>query len=502
MLRRFVGLLDRHDRAFAAALLLLFAGTFGALSLVRHWSFHSTALDLAVFDQAIWNTAAGRFMESTLSLGRCTPHSFFGDHFSPALLAILPAYALVPRPETLLIIQTVALAAGIWPLYLLARRCLSTGRERLVWIIAYVLSAPLAFISLYDFHEITLAVAPLGFAFYFLVARRTVPLVVCLLTAFLVKEEVALIGVGFGVALLLQRRVRLGAVVTLVSLAAFVATLKLIIPAFAGGAPYQYLGRYASLGRDEAEIMRTLVLDPLRVLSVLGQGDLGSKVIFVASLFGPGLGLAMRSKWALAPVLPSLGYLLLSDFPGQHTHHNHYAAPLIPLVLGASILGMARLGARGRRLASIGVLSSTVCFALVFGGMPLTPGFESAFLRGNPDRASSGVSALVREPRYDPFLRAVAAIPQEAAVSSRDFFTTQLGPRRFNYYLSGLDTCDAEYVILDYADPRVNRNMTEHLREVDELKQMGFREIASGQGLSLLHRPRTTDRAIRRAQAD
>jgi uncharacterized membrane protein len=461
---------------------------FGALALIRHWSFHSTASDLAVFDQVLWNTIHGRFMESTLSLARCDPHSFFGDHFSPALLAILPVYALFPRPETLIVVQTIALAIGVWPVYLLARRFLPSTRQRLVWVAAYLLSAPLSFVALYDFHEITLAVAPLGFAMYFLATRRTIPMILSLLVALLAKEEVAVIGVGFGVALALQRRWWPSAIVIVGSVVAFVVTLKIIIPAFAAGAPYQYLGRYVSLGRDEAEIARTLLLDPLRALAVLGKGEVGSKVVFVLSLFAPGLLLALRSPWALVTSLPTLGYLMLSDYGGFHTLHNQYGAPLIPLALGASILGVASLDERWRRRVTRGVVASTLFFAFTFGGLPLSINFADAFLRGEPDRAPSGQFILLREPRYEPFLAAVRAIPADAAVSSRDFFTTQIPQRRFNYNLVGLDPCDARYVILDYAAPTVNRDVAKHLAEVEAVKALGFEEIASGEGLSLLRR--------------
>jgi uncharacterized membrane protein len=476
----------RSEGRIVLAVATLAAIVFGALALIRHWSFHSTASDLAVFDQVLWNTIHGRFMESTLSLARCDPHSFFGDHFSPALLAILPAYVLFPRAETLIVVQTIALALGVWPVYLLARRSLPSTGQRLVWVAAYLLSAPLSFVALYDFHEITLAVAPLGFAMYFLATRSTVPMILSLLIALLAKEEVAVIGVGFGVALALQRRWWPSAIVIAASIVAFVVTLKIIIPAFAAGAPYQYLGRYVSLGRDEAEIARTLLLDPLRALAVLGKGEVGSKVVFVLSLFGPGLALALRSPWALVTSLPTLGYLMLSDYGGFHTHHNQYGAPLIPLALGASILGIAGLSERWRRRITRGVVVSTLFFAFTFGGLPLSINFADAFLRGEPDRAPSGQPILVREARYEPFLPAVRAIPPDAAVSSRDFFTTQIPQRRFNYNLVALDPCDAQYVILDYAAPSVNRDVAKHLAEVEALKVLGFEEIASGEGLSLL----------------
>lgn len=479
-----------HERRIAVAIVLVYVAVFGSLSLIRHWAFHSTALDLGVFDQVLWNTVHGRFVESTLSLERCEPHSFFLDHFSPALLLIAPVYALVPRPETLLVFQTTALALGAWPIYLLARRFLARSEERLIWLAAYVLCAPIAWITLYDFHEITLAVLPLGLAMYFLATRRTVPLLLSLAASFLVKEELPLVAIGFGVALLVQRRWRLGAFVTAASAIWFVVTLKVIIPAFAGGAPYQYLDRYSDLGGNELEIARTLLLDPLRVLRVLLSGEVGSKIAFVLTLFAPGLGLALRSRSALIPSLVPLGYLLLSNYGGEHTHHNQYAAPLIPLALGASILGFSTIPdqVRFRRRVVRLMAISAVGFSLVHGGLPFTPGFYDAYLRGNPNRAPYEGSVFVREARYDAILPAIAAIPADASVSSRDFLTTQLPERRFNYHLNGLDPCGAEYVILDYSDPQVNRVESIHRAEVDAIEAMGYDEIASATGLALLHR--------------
>jgi uncharacterized membrane protein len=482
-------LLERYEGRLAFALVSLYVVFFGSLSVVRHWAFHSAALDLGVFDQVLWNTVHGRFMESTLSLERCDPHSFFLDHFSPALLVIVPFYALIPRPETLIVFQTIALALGALPIYLLARRFVARGGERLVWVAAYVLSAPLAWITFDDFHEISLAVLPLGLAVYFYATRRTVPLLLSLGTSFLVKEELPLIAIGFGIALLAQRRWKLGAFVIGASVLVFFVTLMVIIPAFAGGAPWQYLGRYASLGADELEIARTLLLDPLRVVRVLFSGEIGLKIVFVLTLFAPGLFLAVRSRWALVPAIIPLGYLLLSDYPGEHTHHNQYGAPLIPLALGASILGFATLPEnRLRRRLTLAVLISTVAFTIVHGAIPFTPDFTDAFLRGNRDRAPAEGSIFAREPRYEPFLPAVAAIPADASISSRDFFTTQVPERRFNYHLNGMDPCGAEYVILDYADPAVNRDEQKHLAEIANLESQGYDEIASGKGLSLLRR--------------
>ena len=93
---------------------------------------------------------------------------------------------------------------------------------------------------------------------------------------------------------------------------------------------------------------------------------------------------------------------------------------------------------------------------------------------------------FAREPRYEPFIPAVAAIPPGASISSRDFFTTQVPEREFNYHLNALDPCGAEYVILDYADPSVSRDEQKHVAEIATLESQGYEEIAFGKGLSLL----------------
>jgi hypothetical protein len=95
---------------------------------------------------------------------------------------------------------------------------------------------------------------------------------------------------------------------------------------------------------------------------------------------------------------------------------------------------------------------------------------------------------LVREPRYDALLPAVRAIAPGAPIVSTDFWVTQLGERRFNYHLAGLETCDAQYAILDYADPSINRDLTRFAALRAAMLATGFDEIAGGEGLSLLRR--------------
>jgi len=208
-----------------------------------------------------------------MSLGIAHPHSYLGDHFSPVYLLLAPFYAAVPRPETLLVIQTLFLSLGVWPVYLLARLRLLPGWRRLSWALIYFLYLPLAYINLYDFHETALAVLPLGLAMLFLEQNRRALFVLSLLFTFVIKEEMALIGLGFGAYILLGKRdLLLGIAVFAGSLMAFFGIVRGIIPAFAGGTTYAYFSaRYAQFGDSPGQILVTALTHPIRLAQTLLQ---------------------------------------------------------------------------------------------------------------------------------------------------------------------------------------------------------------------------------------
>src|SRR5438445_7527560 len=373
------GRLDRVEPSIVAALALTYFLLFSVLSVLRHLTYHSFGSDLGLFDQVFWNTTQGRFFESTMSLAQPQPHSYFGDHFSPTYLVLLPAYALVPRPETLLVIQTLFLAIGVWPLYLLARLKLEPGLQRLAWALVYFLFLPVAFINLFDFHELALVVLPLGFTMYFLEKGRPGLFLLSLVSTFLVKEELPLVGAGFGAYILLAKRDwRLGLAVLAGSLVAFVAVIRVIIPAFGGGGSYVYFSqrityRYRELGATPQAIISTAVTHPDRLARLIFQGQ---KLKFLVGIFGPVLGLTAISGWAAILVLPMLGILLLSNYAPSYAFTSHYSAPLIALVIGTSILGLARLRPSFQGPVTAAVLVSSLAFSFAFGDLPFSRHFD------------------------------------------------------------------------------------------------------------------------------
>jgi uncharacterized membrane protein len=444
---------------------------YSTLAVLRHRSYNSFGFDLGLFNQEFWTTTQGRLFESSMSMSQPIPHSLFGDHFSPVLWLLVPFYYAYPHPETLLVMQTAALALGAWPVYLLAKLKLPGGYP-ILWVFVYFLFIPLAYINLYDFHEIVFAVAPLGFALYFLEQGKRGWFLLFLLFTFLVKEEMGLVGAGFGAyVLLVKRDWKLGLGVLAGSLAIFEFTIQLAIPYFADGNDYTYVKlRYSNVGGSPLGILRTLFTDPLRIVHALLQAK---KAAFVVAIFGPVLGLSALAGWAGLLTLPTLGYLLLSDYEPQYSFTSQDCAPLIPLVIGTAIIAMARLPKSVQAPAAAAVLVSSVIFSWALGDLPFSRKFDPALFQ--------------TQSRYAAFVPHLAQIPPDARVSAEYGFTSHLSARRYIYDWTFEGAQDAQWIVLDYKGN--NYNITVFEGDVARVVSLGYEQVASGYGLALFRKP-------------
>jgi uncharacterized membrane protein len=463
-------LTTRYEPYVVAGLVLAYFVLYSILSVLRHVTFHSFGPDLGLFDQIFWNTTHGRPWESTMSLAQPTPHSYFSDHFSPVYLLMVPFYAVFPHPQTLLVIQTLVLALGAVPIYLLARDKFAPGFVRVAWVAAYFLFLPLAFINLFDFHELALAVVPLGFALYFLERRQVGRFLVSLLAAFLVKEEIPLIGLGFGAYILLDKRdLKLGLGVLLGSALAFFAIVRLVIPAFGGGGYVYFTARYSQLGDSPQQILLTTLTNPRKLAATLFQAQ---KLKFLVGIFGPVLGLSVLSGFGILLLLPTLATLLLSNYAPQAAFTSHYSAPLIALVLGTAILGLAHVKPSLHAPLTAAVLVSSLAFSFLVGDLPFSRHF-------NPHMFEP-------EARYAAFVGNLDRIPPEASVASENNLTPHLSHRRYIYNLEFEGAQHAQYLALD--DASLARSAAALQQQIAAFEALGYRTIATGDGLALMQR--------------
>src|SRR5947209_9996187 len=163
-------------RVLAPVLLALFtigyALLFGWLSLRRYWGYQMHAQDMGNMGQAAWNTVHGHpFFFTNIRMpwqleawGTTTRLSF---HVEPIFPLLSLSYLIHPSPESLIVLQTVALALGAVPTYLLAREVLASRFAGAIFALVYLLFPTLQAMNLYEFHPVALATPLLIAAFLF-----------------------------------------------------------------------------------------------------------------------------------------------------------------------------------------------------------------------------------------------------------------------------------------------------------------------------------------------
>ena len=357
-----------------------FAALFGTLAVLRHRAFGSGRFDLGNMTQAVWSTAHGHVLSVTDVHGEQV--SRLGSHFDPILAALAPLWWLWPSPELLLVVQAVAVALGAVPVFWLARAHLDSDGPAAAMAIAYLLYPPVQWLTVSDFHPVALACPLLLLGWWFLDQRRLLPFAVCAAAAIATKEHVGLAVAGMGAWYALRYRLRTGsAIAAAAGLAAVLAAL-VVVPHYAAAGTSAFESRYDDPALD------------------------GRDLSYLAALLLPLGLLPLAAPLALVAALPELALNLLSSTVTQTSVKTHYAATMIPALLAATVYGVERVGER---------LAYVAAGAALVGAVVLGP-------VGRIDVEAGPHDAAAR--------RAVALVPEEAAVSATNALGAHLSARR------------------------------------------------------------------------
>jgi len=248
---------------------------------------HRNHGDLASYEQAIWNTNQGRFMQTTfapsvhgfwdLKSGHeaeiSDNTSFLGFHFALILLSIAPFYKIFPRSETLLIIQTLVIGLGVFPLYKLVVKKLNSRFLGIVFSLSYLLHPGIIAINLFEFHPDAFTATLFLFMFYFLENKKYLLLFLFAFLASFCKENVSLIVSGFGLLLLFRKNKKektMGLVLFTLGLTYFLLVVYVLIPRFSNYGRYIYGGIYGSpLGGSLVQITKNSLTKPFMLVKTL-----------------------------------------------------------------------------------------------------------------------------------------------------------------------------------------------------------------------------------------
>jgi uncharacterized membrane protein len=399
------------------------------LAIQQHQNFGSYGWDLGIYEQAAWTVSQDGFdLKSFISI-RGLP--VWGHHVNGVFLLLAPFFKLGAGVKFLVVLQSISVAFGALPVAWLGRKW--TGSEAIGGLLAatYLLHPSTAWYSYMYFHPEELAVSSLLFMFWFAETKRWKLYWVAALVALACREEIALVVAAFSVlwtlklllpswktkSVSLHRRALAHLGISLVvSVGWFFVCTKLIIPAALGGEAYYVGSFFSKYGDTTSEVARYFVDNPTAVGTLFGGQE---AQVYFADLFGPLAFLPLLSPLTWISGLPMFG-VFLADNPRFLDIRTHYSSLMLP----GFFLGLVHVVGRASKYR--------VGRAVVVGLLSVSS-MSGAILRGPFPYAAGSASWATEHPKSEAFQKALALIPDDAAVSVDNVLASHLSRRRIIY---------------------------------------------------------------------
>jgi len=325
--------------ALLIALVLSYIVVFSAVSIFGFRNFGMSAFDIGIHVQAIWKLSTGEGLFNTV---RGLP--IWGDHCWFVMLLYAPLYWLSPRVETLLILQSVALAFGALPLAAIVKRRGGSGFAILVFAGAWLLSPALQNMNLENFHPEVLAAPFLLWAIERADAGKWRGYWVAITVALLCKEDVALTTFMLGFWVFFKNR-QVGILTMLISVGWFLLCMKVFLPFFNEYGFFRFEGGYWFTRFWESKF------DPSFYWSTFQQTRVG---MYAWQLSLPLLFLFLLNPLLAAAALPAFIVNVLSGNDYLMSINYHYNFQTLPILFGAAAIGFCQLRQRIQGIPFLG----------------------------------------------------------------------------------------------------------------------------------------------------
>jgi uncharacterized membrane protein len=404
--------------------------TFFSFFLLRwHYKLRTGNFDLAINNNLMYGGLSGDFLKSPVAFPD-DPGKYLAAHAKFGHYLFLPIYAIVPRPETLLIIQSVLIGGSSVPLFLFARRHLTE------WTAATV---TLAYLAYYPMHGATFSEfqnVPIAALFVFGVvwaadAKRWIWMGVFTAIALLMREDVP-IGLSIIGFFLLASGYRptAGLILAAVSTCYFLL-LRFYVMEEAGDwwFPTMYKELWADGERGFRSVIKTLITNPMFVITKLA---IEKKVIYLAHLLTPMAFLPLRRWYLWLALIPGgLLTLLVTNYDPPIQFSFHYVMHWAPYLFMATVLALVAIGKspdfgpQRQRAALFALCGASAVLSFNYGAFARR---EHSF-KGGFHKVEFTYSQAEAD-RYQRLLDLIKDIPKDATVAATEKVGPHLSSRR------------------------------------------------------------------------
>jgi hypothetical protein len=136
-----------------------------------------------------------------------------------------------------------------------------------------------------------------------------------------------------------------------------------VVPAFRGESS-PYMRHYASVGGSPRGVVTTLFTDPAAPASALASSE---DFAYLLQLIGPLGGALLFAPGLAVAALPQLLAILLSDSSSFMNPRYHYTSPVIPFLVAATVLAVARMPRRLHTAVAAAILCFSLGMCLAYG---------------------------------------------------------------------------------------------------------------------------------------
>lgn len=450
------------DRIGLAAIIVLIALAVVVHVQIQRNFFEHFLLghaDMGNYAEELKNCLAGRGLRSDSA-----PYTRLGWHFVPLYYALAPGYAAWPTPIYLMTCGAILTHLPALLVYVGVRRMTGSAVIAFAWAMAWMLQPSISrgvYANTYGF-QWTLASLPLTTWMIFagMSRRRGCESIAAGLTL-LVEETKAAAVFGWGLCTaLFGRGRRQGWIIAAIALVYGWLCVTVLIPWFAGGAPYARGSLFGDLGPGMGDLARSVLTRPSDVLARLFRPE---GLYLVLMLIVPLAGLPLRGwRIGLAAVPGGLLILLIQNAEYMSVKFWHHAT-ILPFVFLAALAGSCRHSSSdepdvGPDRRTFGIDPVRLdrawlgrCTAAVLMGTALAHFFFGFSPISHAYAMYAATHALhVTDPRWPTVQRLREMIPRDRAILATERLAAHFTDYRRIY--TGIDLRDAEFVIIDTSD--------------------------------------------------
>ncbi len=412
--------------------------------------------DLDVAVQGCWSVLHGYGTHSFRAEG-----GFFSLHVMLMVFPVVLVFALYPGPHILLILRSLFLAGAGVPLFYLARRKLQNSWLALLFTGTLFLYFPynaLSFSTFAGFHMDILAAPLLILAFCLLEYKKHKSFFIVLAMIFLLKENMAFLGITTGLYLFFfLKKQKLGLFTLGAALLWIILSIFVILPLGNGMPPFSSaplnMDFGAELGQSLPEVAVNAVKRPLITYKILTRPE---NMRLLHEQFWPLAYLPALSPEAAFISLPIFLQNFLADDAKHKTVFRWYQAPIYPFLFLALILSVQRLGhgfgSLFKRTPRSAFFIKTCLIALVLI-LCLYSNFSESFFRVeqplplmNKEKAEAAATILRKTPESASLLCTRNFLPHAAL---RRYYASLAD--YFNPDIPHVRDVDWRYVLVDEA---------------------------------------------------